>query len=133
MQNFFKNYAEASMDDNAEAIASFYSDNFLMIGPSGSVPFSNNRKFVGWLKKVIAYNKKTGLKKMSVRKVTSRSIGKVLKQATVTWRAIFTKTNNEFIEFKIHYILTTLGGQVKIVSYASEEDQEKLMREKKII
>lgn len=133
LQNFFKKYAEASTNNKVEELAAFYDEHFLMIGPGGSLSFSNDRKFLNWLKKLILFNKKSGLRKMTVRKVNSRSIGKILKQATVSWRAVFAKTNNEFIEFKIHYILSTIGNEVKIVSYASDEDPEKLMREKGII
>lgn len=133
IRQFFKNYAAASMDGDPENIASFYDDHFIVAAAEDSHCFPNNKKFQGWLKKVVDFNEKTGLEKMMVLKVNSRAIGNLLLHTSVKWGAIYHKTANKIITFKVHYILNIADDEPKTMLYSSEEDQEQLMEEKGIL
>lgn len=134
IRRFFKDYAAALTGGKPKDIAAFYDTHFLVVAPPGTTMcFRNDKKFLNWLKKIADFNKETGLEQMMVIRVNSRAVGKWLLETTVKWGAIYHKTANEIITFKIRYLLNMSTFPPRILLYASDEDQEELMREKGLL
>lgn len=133
VREFFDAYADASTRGNAENIAAFYGNSFLVVSPGESRAFSNDEGFLQWLRSVHEFNQQTGLRKMLVRSVNETSFGRHAIHASVTWGALYEKTGDEVIEFTIHYILQQQDSALKIILYSSEDDQEETMKEKGLL
>jgi len=54
--SFFEGYAIASLDSDPEALADWYTDDFIVAGPAGTAVFSNDEKFRIWLRQVREFN-----------------------------------------------------------------------------
>ena len=65
-----------------------------------------------------------GVTAIAIRDVT---LGPVHVLATVTWGARFEKTGDRTIDFEISYLLEEAGGEWRILSYISREDQDAAM------
>ena len=130
VEQFFKDYAVASLNGNAVEVAKFYAHNFIAASMNQSSTFNNDQKFIEWLNEVFEFNRRTGLQEMKVKNTESISMGKYFIKTTVTWAALFAKRPTEEIKFDIHYILNCSEEDYKIILYISEEDQEDLMKEK---
>ena len=113
--------------------ANFYSENFIAAGPSGSIAFKNDKKFLTWLKQVQKFNYQSGLQDMRVNKISSSPIGEFYTQAKVRWAARFKKTKKELVKFEITYVLYHPTENLKIVMYISHEDPGELMKKKQIL
>ncbi len=133
VREFFDAYADASTRGNAKKIAVFYGDSFLVVGPGESRAFNNDGEFLKWLGSVHAFNQQTGLRQLVVRNVSAKPFGRHAIHASVIWGALYEKTGDEVIEFTIRYILQQQDSTLKIIVYASDEDQEKTMKEKGLL
>ena len=130
VNEFFNEYASASMNGDARRIASFYARDFIAAAKDQSSAFFNDEKFLEWLNEVFKFNRETGLEEMTVAKINVTPLGKNFCSATVTWSALYAAKAAEKISFNIHYILRETEDSFKIVMYISEEDQEELMKAK---
>ncbi len=133
IREFFNAYADASTKGDAEKIAAFYGDSFLIVAPRESRAFKNDGEFLKWLRSVHEFNRRTGLRQMLVRNVREQSLGRHATHAAVTWGALYEKTGDEVIEFTINYVLQRQDPAWKILLYSSEEDQEETMKEKGLL
>ena len=133
VKEFFRAYGEAATGEDVIKIADFFSHSFLVVAPNESRSFSNDGNFLKWLQSVYKFNRKTGLRQMVVRKVDEQSFSRHAIQAEVTWGALYEKTGDQVIEFTIHYILQEQGSKLKIILYASDQDQEEIMKEKGLL
>ncbi|MGK6352259.1 hypothetical protein [Parapedobacter sp. DT-150] len=133
IREFFNAYAVASTGGNAEKIAAFYGDSFVVVAPGESRAFRNDEEFLKWLQSVHEFNRQTGLRQMLVQHVTEEPFGGHAIHASVTWGALYEKTGDEAIAFTIHYILQQQASSLRIILYSSEEDQEKAMKEKGLL
>ncbi|MGZ5243528.1 MAG: hypothetical protein ACXWW0_06540 [Bacteroidia bacterium] len=133
IEQFFRDYASVSTNGNAEELAKFYAQNFMVATKDLSSSFNNDEEFIDWLNGVFEFNKNAGLQKLEVKKVESHHIGNCFFEASVTWATFFAKKPNEEITFDIHYILHNSHDELKIILYISEEDQEELMKKKGLL
>ncbi|MPZ47795.1 MAG: hypothetical protein GEU75_00490 [Dehalococcoidia bacterium] len=129
LEQFFHDYANASMAGDPAAIAAFYAESFVAAGPKGSAAFQNDDKFLDWLRQLHDFNQQTGMRAMEVVSVSDSAISEHYILARVGWGAKFEKTGDELISFDISYILYTAPETPKIVAYISHEDQEDQMRQ----
>lgn len=130
VREFFEAYANASTRGNAEKIAIFYGNSFIVVSPGESSAFNNDGGFLEWLRSVHEFNRQTGLQQMLVRNVSEKPFGRHTILASVTWGALYEKTGDQVIEFTIHYVLLQQDSALKIILYSSDEDQEETMKEK---
>ncbi len=49
VEQFFTYYAALSMGDDDRALAAAYAPNFFIAGPTGSMTFANDARFLDWL------------------------------------------------------------------------------------
>lgn len=133
IRSFFISYSRAALGDDPEPVAEFYADSFIAAGPKGSLSFNNDSKFIKWLTELISFNKQSGMESMKPLKVFSMGIGEFYTKSTVQWAATFKKTGDEQITFEVTYILYHPKDSPKIVMYISHEDQEELMKSKKLM
>ena len=73
LDGFFSRYAALSLGPQPEALAGLYAPTFIVGGPQGSQAFTNDVRFVEWLRQVANFNRQHGmcdLTAMSIRDVT---------------------------------------------------------------
>ncbi len=133
LRAFFSSYAAAALGPEPEKLAAFYGDSFLVAGPQGSAAFKNDDQFLGWLRQVHEFNQASGMEAMEVIAVAGQPLSDQFLIATVEWGAMFKKTCDERITFKISYILQEQDGSFKVLGYISHEDQMEAMREKGLL
>jgi hypothetical protein len=123
LDRFFSRYAELSMGPQPEALASLYAPTFIVGGPEGSQAFTNDARFVEWLRQVADFNRQHGmlaLMAVSIREVTVSPLHTL---AAVIWGTRFEKTGSRVIQFEISYLLERTGDEWRILLYISRSDQ----------
>jgi hypothetical protein len=126
---FFRSYATASLGSDPARVATFYAAQFIVGGPGGSAVFTNDEKFLDWLRHVHQFNERTGMTSMEVLSVgAAEPLSNRHLLATVEWGATFTKTGERVIAFRISYLLEQHDQTWQILAYLSEKDQEEEMR-----
>lgn len=131
---FFREYAAASQSNDAERIAGFYADGFLVAGPTGASAFKNDKEFREWLEGLFKFNEQSGMESLDVAGVQPSLIDERYALVAVDWVARFRKSGEEQIPFRISYIVSLLDGkQPKIAGYISREDQQELMKSKGLL
>ena len=133
LEKFFNDYAIASMSKDPNRVAGFYAQNFIAATKDQSSAFSNDDKFIEWLKDIFRFNEKAGLQQMTVKNIEATKVGKYFYRATVKWTVVYKIKPTQKIDFDIHYILNQVEDGYKIVLYISDEDQEQLMKEKGVL
>jgi hypothetical protein len=128
--HFFDKYIELSQGKDLNALAACYAEHFIAAGPKGIMAFSNDEKFMEWLKRVQEFNRQSGMQGMKSIKIVTTPVGEAYSMSTVTWSVEFPGKSEEPILFDISYSLFHQGGNYKIVLFISHEDQEALMKEK---
>lgn len=130
LRDFFERYAQLSLGDKPEQMAKYYDTSFLVAGPKGVATFTNDEKFLAWLREVHDFNVQSGMRSMTVHDVSgSTPVGPDYQLVTVEWAATFERTGDEPIRFSISYLLRRADGAFKIAAYVSHEDQKEAMRE----
>ena len=133
LDGFFSRYAALSLGPQPEALAGLYAPTFIVGGPQGSQAFTNDVRFVEWLRQVANFNRHHGmcdLTPMSIRDVTLSPLHTL---ATVTWGARFEKTGDRIIEFEISYLLEKAENEWRILSYVSSSDQHAEMEKEGLL
>jgi hypothetical protein len=127
---FFDKYIELSQGSDLNALAACYGEHFIAAGPKGLMAFSNDDKFMEWLKQVQQFNQQSGMQAMKVVKINTTPAGEAYSTSTVTWSVEFPAKSDAPILFDITYSLFHQGDSYKIVLFISHEDQETVMKEK---
>ena len=133
LDGFFSRYAALSLGPQPEALAGLYAPTFIVGGPQGSQAFTNDVRFVEWLRQVANFNRQHGmfaLMAMSIRDVTLSPLHTL---ATVTWGARFEKTGDRIIAFEISYLLEKAENEWRILSYVSRSDQHAEMEKEGLL
>jgi hypothetical protein len=124
LDQFFSRYAELSMAPEPEALASLYAPTFIVGGPQGSQAFTNDARFVQWLRQVATFNRWHGMRGLTAIAIRDVTLSPRHALATVTWSARFEKTGDRAIDFEISYLLERIEDEWRILSYISRTDQE---------
>lgn len=119
---FFSSYAVASLGAEPERLALMYAPTFIVAGPHGSQAFANDEKFLEWLVQVRAANLESGMRSLSAGAIDTQVLSPAHVQASVTWSAVFEKTGDTPVTFRITYLVET-APEVKILAYVSEADE----------
>jgi hypothetical protein len=122
LATFFSNYATVSLGADPERLAKLYAPTFIVAGPGGSQAFANDDKFLEWLGQVRAGNLESGMRALSPAAVDVQSLSPSHVLANVTWSAVFEKTGDVPVTFRIAYLLET-SPELKILAYVSEADE----------
>ncbi|HEU4689361.1 MAG TPA: hypothetical protein VFS23_13395 [Vicinamibacterales bacterium] len=128
LQQFFTHYASLSMGDDDQALAAVYAPSFFVAGPTGSMTFANDAKFLDWLAQVRAFNRQHGMHAVSPAAVRQTVLSPLHILAQVRWSARFEKTGAREIEFEIAYLMERAGESWRVLGYVSARDQEQEMR-----
>jgi hypothetical protein len=123
LEHFFSRYAELAMSGQPEALASLYAATFIVGGPEGSQAFANDARFIEWLRQVSDFNRRHGMRALTVVSIREVTLSPLHTLATVTWGAQFQKTGERVIEFEISYLLERTENEWRILSYISRSDQ----------
>lgn len=121
---FFEEYGDAFL--SPEVIASFYADCTVAADPSFIGGLKGSREVLKEMKKVVDYQKKTGMRSLSPVSVEIGEIAAPHYLATVTWGAFFEKTGDKLISFSISYILREEDATFKILTSISHEDERRM-------
>jgi hypothetical protein len=122
LAEFFGRYAELSMS-NTESLAALYAPTFIVGSPEGSHAFSNDGRFLEYLRQVAVFNREHGMRALTVVSIHDLELSPLHTLATVTWGARFDKTGDRLIEFAISYLLERADADWRILSYISRSDQ----------
>jgi hypothetical protein len=125
---FFEQYAKASQAQNPQALAAMYAASFIVGGPEGSMSFTNDARFIEWLKQVYDFNQKHGMRALEIVSVDPIALSPAHTLAIVRWGARFERTGDRLVEFQISYLLEHTTEKMKILSYISQADQQAEMR-----
>jgi hypothetical protein len=127
LQRFFARYADAAARDEPEALAAMYAPTFIVGGPQGSSAFSNDARFLEWLRQVRAFNRDHGMTSLAPLSVHGLALSPCHTLATVRWGAQFARTGERIVEFEIAYLLEKNGQDWNILTYISQRDQAEEM------
>jgi hypothetical protein len=122
LASFFSTYAVASLGSDPGRLAAMYAPTFLVAGPQGSQAFANDDAFREWLGQVRAANLESGMRTLSPAAVDVQVLSPAHVLANVTWAAVFEKTGDTPVTFRIAYLLET-APEIKILAYVSEADE----------
>jgi hypothetical protein len=128
LRAFFEHYAKASQAADPRALAAMYAASFIVGGPQGSKAFTNDARFIDWLKQVHALNEKHGMRTLEVVSADPIALSPLHTLAIVKWGARFEKTGDRRVEFQISYLVEDGSDSMKILSYISQADQEAEMK-----
>jgi hypothetical protein len=120
---FFSNYAAVSLGADPARLAEMYAPTFIVAGPQGSQAFANDEAFVEWLGRVRAGNLESGMRSLSPAAIDTQELSPSHVLASVTWAAVFEKTGDTPVRFRITYLVETAPA-MKILAYVSEADEE---------
>ena len=123
LDRFFGRYGELSTGPQPEALAPLYAATFIVGGPEGSHAFTNDDRFIEWLRQVAEFNRKHGMRALHVMSIRDLTLSPLHTLATVTWGAQFERTGDRLIEFEISYLLERAEDEWRILSYISRADQ----------
>lgn len=123
LDEFFSRYAELSLGPHPEALAPLYAPTFIVGGPQGSQAFTNDPRFLDWLREVAAFNRQHGMRDLSVESIRAETLSPCHTFATVTWGTRFKKTGQRLITFEISYLLEHANTEWRILAYVSHRDQ----------
>ncbi|MFS4460649.1 hypothetical protein [Bdellovibrio sp. HCB2-146] len=124
---FFEEYGDAFL--NPELISSFYADCTVAADPSFVGGLKGSREVLKEMKKVVEYQKKTGMRSLSPIAVEIGEIASPHYLAIVTWGAFFEKTGDKLVSFKITYILREKEETFQIIASISHEDERRMRSE----
>jgi hypothetical protein len=116
------------MGDDDRAMAAVYAPSFFVAGPTGSMTFANDGRFVDWLAQVRTFNRQHEMNALAPAAVRETALSPLHVLAQVRWSARFTKTGDRATEFGIAYLLEQAGESWRVLGYVSERDQEEEMR-----
>jgi hypothetical protein len=116
------------MGDDGAALAAVYAPSFFVAGPSGSMTFANDARFVEWLAQMRAFNRQHGMHALSPAAVRETALSPAHVLAQVRWRVQFERTGARAIEFEIAYLIERAGESWHVLGYVSERDQEEEMK-----
>jgi hypothetical protein len=122
LDRFFSRYAELSLN-LPEALASLYAATFIVGGPQGSHAFTNDARFIEWLRQVADFNRQHGMREINAVSIREVPLSPLHTLAILTWGARFEKTGDRVIEFEISYLLERAADEWRILSYISRSDQ----------
>ena len=128
IDQFFTRYAALSMGDDDQATAAVYAPSFVVAGPSGSMVFANDARFLDWLAHVRVFNHAHGLRALSPAAVQETVLSPLHVLAQVRWTARFERTGDRAVDFDIAYLLERTGESWRVLGYVSARDQEEEMR-----
>jgi hypothetical protein len=128
VEQFFTRYAALSLGQDDRAIAAVYAPSFFVAGPTGSMTFVNDARFLDWLAQVRAFNRQHGMSGLSPAAVRETVLSPLHVLSQVRWSARFEKTAARDIEFEIAYLLELAGESWRVLGYVSERDQAEEMR-----
>jgi hypothetical protein len=111
------------MGRRPEALAGLYASTFIVGGPEGSHAFTNDARFIEWLRKVAAFNRQHGMRALMALSIRDVTLSPLHTLAVVTWGARFEKTGDRIIEFEISYLLEKAGDEWRILAYIARSDQ----------
>jgi hypothetical protein len=127
-REFFDRYAELSIGPRPEDLARLYAPTFIVGGPQGSQAFTNDSRFLDWLRQLGEFNRQHGMRSLAVVTIRDVTLSPVHMLATVTWGARFEKTGDRLITFEISYLLEQAAESWKVLSYVSRSDQMEEMK-----
>jgi hypothetical protein len=123
LDRFFSRYAELSMGPQPEALAGLYAATFIVGGPEGSHAFTNDARFIEWLRQVADFNRQHGMSALRAVAIRDVTLSPLHTLAVVTWGARFEKSGDRVIKFEISYLLEKAEDEWRILSYISRSDQ----------
>ena len=91
--------------------------------PEGSQAFTNDARFVEWLRQVADFNRQHGMRALEAVSIRDVPLSPLHTLAAVIWGARFEKTGSRVIQFEISYLLENTGDDWRILSYISRSDQ----------
>ena len=133
LDRIFSRYAERSLGPKPEELAGLYAPTFIVGGPQGSQAFTNDVRFIEWLRQVATFNRQHGMRSLTAMSVRDATLSPLHTLATVTWGARFEKTGDRIIEFEISYLLEKAEDQWRILSYISRTDQNAAMEKEGLL
>ena len=92
LRQFFDRYAALSMGPRPEDLASLYAPTFIVAGPRGSQAFTNDSRFLDWLRTVADFNRRHGMRSLGVVTIRELTLSPLHALATIRWGAQFEKT-----------------------------------------
>jgi Domain of unknown function (DUF4440) len=133
LDRFFSRYAELSLGPQPEALARLYAPTFIVGGPQGSQAFTNDARFIEWLRQVASFNRQHGMRVLTAMSIRDVTLSPLHTLATVTWGARFEKTGDRIIAFEISYLLEKAEDEWRILSYISYSDQNAEMEKEGLL
>jgi hypothetical protein len=127
LDQFFSRYAELSMCPQPEALATLYAETFIAGGPTGSQAYTNDDRFIAWLRQIADFNRQHGMHSLTVVSIRELTLSPIHTLATVTWGARFEKAGDRVIKFEISYLLERARDGWRVLSYISQSDQNEEM------
>ena len=128
LEQFFTRYAALSMGNDDETLAALYAPSFFVGGPTGSMTFANDVRFLEWLAHVRAFNRQHGMRAISPAAARETTLSPLHVLAQVRWSVRFEKTGAHAIEFEIAYLMERAEESWRVLGYISASDQQKEMQ-----
>jgi hypothetical protein len=123
LDQFFSRYTELSMGPQPEALATLYAKTFIAGGPQGSHAYTNDDRFIEWLRQMADFNRQHGMRALTAVSIRDVTLSPLHALATVTWGARFEKTGDRVIQFEISYLLEKAADAWHVLAYISQSDQ----------
>jgi hypothetical protein len=126
---FFKDYAEATVTGNVEAVAQSYFSPYLEASPAGVESFVVDAAYRRKLEQRFAAMQKLGLRAASVELKTVRDISPEHWLVTVEWGLRFERADVEAIlsRFEQSYLVRQDRSRFIVLCYVSHEDEAAVM------
>jgi hypothetical protein len=128
IRQFFDRYGAAALSGEPRRTAELYASRFIAAAPSGSGVYNNDDSFLEWLRSLDEFNRKTGMRSMTVEAVDEKRLSQTHALATVQWNAKFEKTGDEPVRFETTYLLERSEPGWKVLTYVSHKDQQEEMQ-----
>lgn len=115
--------------DKDEAV-SFYTPQFIAASPAGVATGNNDESLKQTLEQGYAYYREIGTREMRIRAVRVSQIDDAHCVAHVAWTAFYARKDGSetTIDFDVHYLVQTLGGDPKIFGWVSGDERALLKR-----
>jgi hypothetical protein len=124
LANFFEHYRVALATSDINALASAYSDRFLVSGPTGQRYMKNNRAFKSMLKMSDKFYKRVGVHNVRISNLGCSVMDKHHAGVQVEWQ-LLDINGQELIRHDVSYIIFVDHRGIRIIFFVSHNEEER--------
>ena len=131
IEAFFARYEEGVNSFDPEIICPQYTSEFLAAGPTGVACGRNDEEFRAAIAQRHELFEQIGFRRATVLGVEATPLDEWYTMAKVHWHMTFEKEPGRPLEFRFYttYFVYDSGADLRVASWISHEDEERVMRE----